>query len=277
MTASPSSTPSSVLRPRIGAPAGVVELGYTPALGAGGESLGGSNPSARTYRRLVASSCGNCCTHPPERLDSTAVEASTVAIRHPNREKPQAQATKAGVVLLLLASAALIAIVLIGGWSLMAGAQLVAVAYVLIYLAMAYFVAVRWSRGVLPLAAGLSVIFVSMAAVAAPAWFARDKDGLAEAALPPGLLGLLTLVLIAVLVLLTIFAMRGFTQEWNVEVEVARDDAGNWHDTADYDQAHHDRPEQPGASGPATEYGGRGGEDEPGAGERPPDRPGPQP
>lgn len=180
-------------------------------------------------------------------------------------------------MLLLLASAALIAIVLIGGWSLMAGAQLVAVAYVLIYLAMAYFVAVRWSRGVLPLAAGLSVIFVSMAAVAAPAWFARDKDGLAEAALPPGLLGLLTLVLIAVLVLLTIFAMRGFTQEWNVEVEVARDDAGNWHDTADYDQAHHDRPEQPGASGPATEYGGRGGEDEPGAGERPPDRPGPQP
>jgi hypothetical protein len=204
------------------------------------------------------------------------VEASTVVIRHPNREKPQAQATKAGVVLLLLASAALIAIVLIGGWSLLAGAQIVAVAYVFIYLAMAYFVAVRWSRGVLPLAAGLSIIFISMCAVAAPAWFARDKEGLAESALPPGLLGLLTLVLLAVLILLIVFAMRGFTQEWNVEVEVAQDEAGRWEDTAGYDQPPQDRSDETGASGPATQYGGAGGEDEPasGAGQR--DRPGPQ-
>lgn len=175
-------------------------------------------------------------------------------------------------MLLLVASAALIAIVLIGGWSLLAGAQIVAVAYVLIYLVMAYFVAVRWSRGVLPLAAGLSIIFVSMCAVAAPEWFARDKDGLAEAALPPGLLGLLTLVLIAVLVLLIIFAMRGFTQEWNVEVEVARNEAGGWEETGGYDEPR-DRPEETGASGPASGYGGRGGEDEPGAQGRP-DRPG---
>lgn len=129
---------------------------------------------------------------------------------------------KAGVVMLLLASAALIALVLIGGWEVMAGAVIVAVAYVLIYLVMAFFVA-RWSRGVLPMAAGLAIIFTTFAAVAAPAWFARDKDGLDDPLLPAGLLGLLTLVTIAVQVLLIVFAMRAFQQEWSIEVEV-RDD-----------------------------------------------------
>ncbi len=158
------------------------------------------------------------------------MEASGVSIHHPNREKPQSKATRAGVVLLLLASAALIAIVLIGGWSLMAGAQILAVGYIIVYLVMAFFVGARWSRGVLPLAAGLSLMFIAMAAVAAPAWFARDKDGLAEAALPAGLLGLLTLVLIAVLLLLIVFAMRGFSQEWNVEVEESDYEGGGYGD-----------------------------------------------
>ena len=147
------------------------------------------------------------------------MEASNVAIHHPNREKPQSKATRAGVVLLMLASAVLIAVILIGGWSKMAGAQIVAVGYIAVYLIMAFFVAARWSRGVLPLAAGLSLMFIAMAGVAAPAWFARDKDGLADPALPPGLLGLLVLVLIAVQILLIVFAMRGFQQEWSVEVE----------------------------------------------------------
>jgi protein-S-isoprenylcysteine O-methyltransferase Ste14 len=147
------------------------------------------------------------------------VEASSIRIHHPNREKPQSQATKAVVVLLLLASAALIAIVLIGGFSKMAGAIIVAVAYIIIYLAMAYFVS-RWSRGVLPVAAALAIIFTTFAAVAAPAWFARDEPGLEDPLLPAGLLGMLTLVVLAVQILLILFAMRGFQQEWNVEVEL---------------------------------------------------------
>jgi len=158
------------------------------------------------------------------------MEGSNVAIHHPNREKAGSKATKAGVVLLMLVSAALIAVVLIGGWSQMAGAEIVAIGYIAVYLIMAFFVAARWSRGVLPLAAGLSLLFISMAAVAAPAWFARDKVGLNDPALPPGLLGLLILVLIAVQALLIIFAMRGFTQEWNVEVEVSHDDDGGYGD-----------------------------------------------
>ena len=209
------------------------------------------------------------CNPPPEGLHSAAVEASAVRIHHPNREKPQAKATKAGVTLLLIVSAALIAIVLFGGWSKMAGAQIVAAAYVLIYLIMAFFVAVRWSRGVLPMCAGLAIIFISMAAVAAPAWFARDKEGFANPALPPELLGLLTLVIIAVQILLIIFAMRGFQQEWNVEVEVSEGDDYGSEDGAGYEEpdssyAYADDQTQGGsASGPASEYGGRGGEDEP--------------
>jgi amino acid transporter len=156
------------------------------------------------------------------------VEASGIRIQHPNREKPQSKATKSGVILLLIVSAALIALVFIGGLSEMNGAQIVSVAYVAIYLVMAYFVA-RWSRGVLPMAAALAIIFTTFAAVAAPAWLARDKPGLEDPLLPSGLLGLLTFVLLAVQVLLILFAMRGFQQEWNVEVEVRED--GQPHDS----------------------------------------------
>jgi lysylphosphatidylglycerol synthetase-like protein (DUF2156 family) len=151
------------------------------------------------------------------------VEASAVRIHHPNREKPQAKATKAAVALLLVASAVLIAIATIGGYAQLAGATMIAVAYVLIYLLMAYFV-IRWNRGVLPLAAGMAIIFTSFAAVAAPAWFARDKDGFTDPLLPAGLLGLLILVVIVVQLLLVVFSMRGFQQEWSTEVEVRQGD-----------------------------------------------------
>ena len=84
--------------------------------------------------------------------------ADTVLV-HPNRDKPEAKATKAAVILLLITSAALIAIISVGGWTQLQGAQLVSIAYVLIYALMAYFVA-GWNRGVLPVAlarAGLAL------------------------------------------------------------------------------------------------------------------------
>jgi hypothetical protein len=165
------------------------------------------------------------------------VEASGVRIHHPNREKPESKATKAAVALLLVASAALIAIVFIGGFSELAGAQIVAVAWILIYLVMAYFV-VRWSRGVLPMAAAMGILFTSFMAVAAPAWFARDKPGLEDPLLPSGLLGLLTLVIIALQVLLILFAMRGFRQEWNVEIERHDDDRGYDESDESYESEH---------------------------------------
>jgi hypothetical protein len=64
-----------------------------------------------------------------------------------------------------------------------------------------------------------------VAAVAGPAWFERDKEGFVDPALDPSILGMLTIILIPVQILLIAFAMRGFQQQWNVEVEVTRDEA----------------------------------------------------
>jgi hypothetical protein len=63
----------------------------------------------------------------------------------------------------------------------------------------------------------LSVILIIFAAVAAPAWFARDKTGFESPPIPETLLGLLLLALIPVSLLLIMFALRGFQQGWNIE------------------------------------------------------------
>jgi hypothetical protein len=147
------------------------------------------------------------------------MEASGVRIDHPNRDKPESKATKAAVTLLLLTSAGLTAVITFGGWDALQGAVPGAIAYILLYAVMAYYVT-RWNRGVLPVAAALAVLFMVIAIVAAPGWFERDKEGFEDPALAPGILGLLTLILIPVQLLLIAFALRGFNQEWNVEVEV---------------------------------------------------------
>ena len=150
--------------------------------------------------------------------------AETV-LQHPNRDKAESKATRAVVILLLLTSALLIAVVTLGGWSKLQGAQLISIGYVIVYVVMAFCVA-RWNRGVLPVAAGLAILFAVVAAVAGPAWFERDKAGFEDPALDPSILGLLTIILVPVQLLLVAFAMRGFQQQWSVEVEVRPDEAG---------------------------------------------------
>jgi lysylphosphatidylglycerol synthetase-like protein (DUF2156 family) len=142
---------------------------------------------------------------------------------HPNRDKAESKATRAVVVLLLVTSAVLILVVTAGGWSELQGAQIIAIGYIIVYLVMAFYVA-RWNRGVLPVAAALAILFAVVAAVAAPAWFERDKAGFDDPGLDPTLLGLLTAIIVPVQLLLIAFAMRGFQQQWNVEVEVAPGD-----------------------------------------------------
>src|SRR6478672_4662404 len=141
-----------------------------------------------------------------------------VIITHPNRDKPVVQATRATVVALFLVSAGLVLIVTIGGWSVLSGLIPVQIAYIIVYLTMAFFAA-RWNRGVLPVGAALAVLLLIFALVAGPAWFDRDKTGFAQPALDAGLLGLLTLLIVPVQILLIAFAMRGFKQGWNVELE----------------------------------------------------------
>jgi len=143
---------------------------------------------------------------------------SGVIITHPNRDKPVVQATRATVVLLLLASAALVAIVTIGGWSVLEGAAPVQIGYILVYVVFAFYAA-RWNRGVLPVSAVLAVFLAIFALVAGPGWFDRNKSGFAQPSIDAGLLGLLTLLIVPVQILLVTFAMRGFQQGWNVELE----------------------------------------------------------
>jgi presenilin-like A22 family membrane protease len=144
--------------------------------------------------------------------------SADVIVTHPNRDKPVVQATRATVIVLLLASAGLVLIVTVGGWSVLQGAVPVQIAYVLAYLTLAFF-AGRWNRGVLPVSAVLAVLLLIFALVAGPGWFARDKSGFEQPELGAGLLGVLTLLIVPLQMLLVAFAMRGFRQGWNVELE----------------------------------------------------------
>jgi lysylphosphatidylglycerol synthetase-like protein (DUF2156 family) len=146
------------------------------------------------------------------------MEEPGVIIEHPNRDKASSKVTRAIVVVLLLVSAALVAIISVGGWSALEGAKALQLAYIVLYLVIAFFV-LRWSRGVLPVAAALAIVLMIFAAVSAPAWFERDKTGFTDPALPADVLGLLSALLVPVQLLLIAFAMSAFRQKWNVEVE----------------------------------------------------------
>src|SRR5918997_634155 len=147
-----------------------------------------------------------------------ADENGDVRIEHPNRKKASSKVTRAIVFVLLVASAALLAIITWGGWETLEGAKPLQIAYIVLYLLMAFFV-LRWSRGVLPVASALAIIMLIFAAVSAPQWFDRDKEGFANPTLDEGFLGLLTFLMVPLQLLLIAFAMRGFSQAWNVEIE----------------------------------------------------------
>ena len=94
------------------------------------------------------------------------------------------------------------------------------IAYILLYLVMAYYIS-RWNRGVLPVASALAIILLIFAAVAGPEWFTRDKAGFAAGharlerpgpahAAARARAGSCSIA----------FAMRGFPQNWHVELEV---------------------------------------------------------
>ena len=145
-------------------------------------------------------------------------ESTQTRIEHPNRKKASSKVTRAIVFVLLLASAGLLAIITWGGWDTLEGAKALQIAYILLYVLLAYFV-LRWSRGVLPVTSALAIIMLIFAAVSAPQWFDRDKAGFTDPTLDEGLLGLLTALMVPLQILLIAFAMSGFRQAWNVEVE----------------------------------------------------------
>jgi hypothetical protein len=81
------------------------------------------------------------------------------------------------------------------------------------------FLVVRWSRGILPVAASLSMILAIFCAVGAESWFARDKAGFEEALVPVPLIGLLVVLLVLLQLVLIAAALYGFNQDWHVEEE----------------------------------------------------------
>jgi hypothetical protein len=141
-----------------------------------------------------------------------------VRIEHPNREKAASKAVRAIVVLLLLASIFLLLVMTIAGWDYLQGAKVLQATWIVVYGVLAYMV-IRWSRGVLPLIAALAMIMLIFAAISTPGWFDRDSTGFAQPALDADVLGLICALLVPIQALLIAFAMRGFGQAWNVEVE----------------------------------------------------------
>ena len=141
-----------------------------------------------------------------------------VVSEHPNRRKASSKLARLVVIVLLVASAAVVLIVSLGGWDAIEGAKPLQLAFIVVYVVFALFVA-RWSRGVLPVIAALAIILGIFGAVAAPAWFDRDKDGFTDPTIASGVLGLLCALLVVLQIALLLSAMIGFRQQWNVELE----------------------------------------------------------
>jgi len=139
-------------------------------------------------------------------------------IEHPNRDKASSRSTKALVVALMLFSAALLAIATAGGWERLQGAKSLQIAYVLLYLVIAYYVA-RWRSGMLPVVAALAIVLLLFAAISGPQWFDRDGPGFDDPLLDASILGVVTLLLVPLQALLIVFAAQGFSQRWGVEYE----------------------------------------------------------
>jgi tellurite resistance protein TehA-like permease len=139
----------------------------------------------------------------------------------PNRQKAESVTTKFVIVFMLAVTAAIAALVTITGFSLLSGGGgmgIICMIYALLYAFFAYRVA-RWSRGILPLAAALSMILAILCAVGANSWFARDKAGFEHALIPVSLIGLLVVILGLLQLVLIAFAFYGFSQGWHVEEE----------------------------------------------------------
>jgi carbon starvation protein CstA len=154
-------------------------------------------------------------------------------ITYPNRDKASSKATKAIVVFIILVSVVLMLIVTIGGWSKLQGLKPVNIAWCLAYVLMAVYIA-RWNRGLLPIVSAFAILLLILAViagsgVAGTSWFDRNHIGFASPqtvfggkGLSPDILGTITLLIAPVQVLLIFFAMRGFAQGWNVEVEAKK-------------------------------------------------------
>jgi hypothetical protein len=158
---------------------------------------------------------------------------------YPNREKASSVLVKFIVAGLLVVSAILIAALTVGGWSKLEGLKALDIAWFLIYLVLAFWVAAKWSRGALTFASALGIILLFLAliaggGVAGTSWFQRDSFGFAApqslfggGGFGPSTLGVITVLLAPVQAALIVFALIGFRQAWNIETEIPEEEARN--------------------------------------------------
>ncbi|MEX0620131.1 MAG: hypothetical protein WD181_00955 [Solirubrobacterales bacterium] len=139
----------------------------------------------------------------------------------PNRAKASSQLMRLVVMLLMVVSIALMLIVIFGGWTVLNGGGYwgtISLGIVFVYALLTVMVG-RWSRGAITISVALAVLMLIFAAIGFESWFARDKAGFTEAALPSDLLGLVTFLLIPVQIALAVAASIAVKQEWHVEEE----------------------------------------------------------
>jgi hypothetical protein len=156
---------------------------------------------------------------------------------YPNREKAVSKLVKLIVAVLLLASAALMLAITVGGWSKLEGLKPVDFIWALVYVIFAFYIVTRWARGLLPIAAAMAILLLITAVIAGTgasgtSWYDRSNFGFGSAkalfggaGLGPNTLGTLTVLVIPVQALLILFAGIGFAQGWNVELEVPIEEA----------------------------------------------------
>ncbi|MGX6446785.1 hypothetical protein ACVU7I_01755 [Patulibacter sp. S7RM1-6] len=144
-------------------------------------------------------------------------------ISWPNREKASSKLMRLLVIVALLVSAALIAVTAARGWDLMQDGKALLIVFVVIDLIFVLQL-LRWSRGVLPMAAGLATFVAIFAGVSIQSWYDRDAPGFDE----PGLsaqIGFMTILILAAQLVVIVLAVLAFRQNWQVEVERRDDDA----------------------------------------------------
>ncbi len=148
--------------------------------------------------------------------------ARTTEIEWPNREKASSKTMRIVVVTMLMVSTALMVLISVLGWDMFQQARIFQLLFALVNVILIVQL-IRWSRGVLPMAAGIATIVGIFGGVSVSSWWARDAPGYDNASLS-GLLGTLTLLLVIVQVVVIVVAIVAFTQNWQIEVESHRHD-----------------------------------------------------
>lgn len=151
--------------------------------------------------------------------------AKNTLIEWPNREKASSKLMRVVVIVALLVSSAMIGIVSIMGWDLMQQAKVAQIVFIVINLIFVIQL-VRWSRGVLPMAAGLAALIAIFGGVSISSWYERDAPGYLDASLSAQI-GFLTIVIVAIQFAVIVLTIIAFTQNWQTEVERHHSEIGD--------------------------------------------------